>query len=79
MRVLGIFLATFVSAAPSEEKFPVKGFQKLHAMIKPCAGEAPWRSVGWRTSLWEARQEAAKKGLPLFVWGLNNGHPEGKT
>jgi hypothetical protein len=53
-------------------------FTKLHALIKPRRGEAPWADLSWETSLSEARKKAAALGKPLFVWKAN-GDPIGCT
>ena len=48
----------------------------LLALIKPAAGEDRWAIIPWRTSLWQARTEAAKEGKPIVVWEMD-GHPLG--
>lgn len=53
-------------------------FSKLHALITPGKGEDQWAQIPWRTSLWEARKEAAAKGKPLLLWEMD-GHPLGCT
>ena len=52
-------------------------FEQLHAELRPDL-EAPWRSIPWRVSLLEARDEAAKQKKPLFIWAMD-GHPLGCT
>lgn len=52
-------------------------FEQLHAELRPDL-EAPWRSIPWRVSLLEAREEAAKQKKPLFIWAMD-GHPLGCT
>jgi hypothetical protein len=53
-------------------------FARLHALVKPAAGEDRWAAVPWRTSLWEARREAAARGKPILLWEMD-GHPLGCT
>jgi hypothetical protein len=48
------------------------------ALIKPSAGEDAFDRIPWRTSLWEARQEAARLGKPILLWEMD-GHPLGCT
>lgn len=52
-------------------------FERLHAALQPEA-DAPWRSIPWRVSLLDARQEAAKQKKPIFIWAMD-GHPLGCT
>jgi hypothetical protein len=49
-------------------------FSRLHALIKPQAGESRWEQIAWHTDVWEARKQAAAEGKMLVIWwGL--GHP----
>jgi len=52
-------------------------FKKLHAQLQPSPDEA-WRQIPWRTSLLEARKEAAQQKKPIFIWAMD-GHPLGCT
>jgi hypothetical protein len=56
----------------------VDQFDKLHALIKPAAGEQKWAEVPWLASLWEARRRAAAEGKPILLWEMD-GHPLGCT
>lgn len=49
--------------------------EKLHRELIPAKTE-PWETIGWRTDLLAAREEAVKAGKPLFLWAMN-GHPLG--
>lgn len=49
-------------------------FAKLHALIKPLAGEEKWQQIPWLTDLWEARRKAAAEGKPILLWEMD-GHP----
>jgi hypothetical protein len=60
------------------EPIPAAQFAPLHALVKPAAGEDRWASIPWRTSLWQARQEAARSGKPILLWEMD-GHPLGCT
>ena len=53
-------------------------FAKLHALIKPDAGEEKWARIPWLTSLWQARRKAAEQGKPILLWEMD-GHPLGCT
>jgi hypothetical protein len=64
--------------ARAADPIPASQFDRLHQLIKPAPGEDRWASVPWRTSLWEARQEAARLGKPLVLWEMD-GHPLGCT
>ena len=50
-------------------------FEKLHQMIKPQAGESRWMEIDWYPSVWEARQEAAAEGKPIFLMAGSGGAP----
>jgi hypothetical protein len=60
------------------DPIPPGQFDRLHALIKPEKDEDRWASVGWRTGLWDARQEAARLGKPILLWEMD-GHPLGCT
>jgi hypothetical protein len=60
------------------EPIPAGQFAALHALVKPAAGEDRWTRIPWRTSLWQARQEAAQAGKPILLWEMD-GHPLGCT
>ena len=62
--------------APAAEPLPADQFSTFLALIKPAAGEDRWATIPWRTSLWEARREAAKAGKPIVLWEMD-GHPLG--
>lgn len=48
---------------------------RLQKMILPQPGENPFWQVAWQEDVWEARQQAAAQGKPLFVWGGSEGPP----
>lgn len=54
-------------------------FGKLHALIKPAAGELPWLEIPWLIDLTEARQKAAAEGKPLFLFLGSGSAPIGCT
>jgi hypothetical protein len=64
--------------AGAAEPLAAEEFARLHALIKPAAGEDRWAGVPWRVSLWEARREAAARGKPILLWEMD-GHPLGCT
>ena len=41
---------------------------RLVELIKPKQGEEKFREMPWRTSLWQARVEAAKTGKPVLAF-----------
>jgi hypothetical protein len=43
--------------------------------VQPQAGESRWMQIEWQTSLWTAREMAAKQGKPIFVWYGSGGSP----
>lgn len=53
-------------------------FARLHAMIKPLAGEFAWRDeIPWLLSLGEARAKAVAEGKPILIWNAADGSPLG--
>jgi hypothetical protein len=64
--------------ARAADPIPPEKFDELRALVRPCEGEDKWAAVPWRTSLWEARVEAAAKGKPILLWEMD-GHPLGCT
>ncbi len=49
---------------------------QLRKAIRPAAGEDPFDTIPWETSLWEARRKAAADGKPVLLWEMD-GHPLG--
>ena len=75
MVLLGVALPR---AARAAEPIPPEQFARLHALIKPAPDEDAWARIPWRTSLWQARREAAAQGKPILLWEMD-GHPLGCT
>ena len=53
----------------------VDSLETLHSLIRPVEKEAPWTEIAWMTSLWQARERAAREGKPLLLWGAGGGGP----
>ncbi|MBW3539461.1 MAG: hypothetical protein KY476_04255 [Planctomycetes bacterium] len=79
-RALPLAAVVSLAAVLADAAEPVSpaAFEKLHALIAPDAGEDQWTQIPWRTSLWEARVEAARQGKPILLWEMD-GHPLGCT
>ena len=69
------FLFSF-SAGCASEPSKLDHLDKLHALIKPQAGEEKFMRIPWLTSLWDARKQAAAEGKPILLWEMD-GHPLG--
>ena len=52
-------------------------FDKLHAQIRPQAGESRYLEIPWLLSVHEARVRAAADGKPILLWAGWNGAPVG--
>ncbi len=81
MRFSSFLLAGLCLAAQqacAAEPIPAGQLPSLHALVKPAADEDRWARIPWRTSLWQARQEAARAGKPILLWEMD-GHPLGCT
>lgn len=58
------------------QQIPDDQFRKVHDLVRASETEAPWAEVPWMTSLWRARERAAKEGKPLLIWAAGGGgHP----
>ena len=73
-----VILPVLAASASAAEPLAPETFEKLHALVTPDAGEDEWTQIPWRTSLWEARIEAAREGKPILLWEMD-GHPLGCT
>jgi hypothetical protein len=67
--------AAFVPALADTTPLPTAQVEKLHALIKPQAGESRWMEIDWYPNVWEARQKAAAEGKPLFLMAGSGGAP----
>lgn len=68
--------AVFLALAPREIAPVTRAeMEKLHRELIPAKAQ-PWETIGWRTDLLAACEEAEKAGKPLFLWAMN-GHPLG--
>jgi hypothetical protein len=65
-------------AARSAETLSPEQFKQVRALVKPDPDEEKWTQIPWLSSLWEARQQAAKEGKPILLWEMD-GHPLGCT
>lgn len=71
-------MITLLLALALTQDAPTDSFDRLHATIRPAEKEAPWSDIPWMTSLWQARERAAREGKPLLIWGAGGGgHPLG--
>ena len=69
--MISVILALALCQQPGNDSF-----ERLHSMIRPAEKEAPWAEIPWMTSLWQARERAAREGKPLLIWGAGGGgHP----
>ena len=73
--ILPVSLA-FLPALPAAEPIRPEQFDKLHALISPSKDEEKFLAIPWQTSLWDARQKAAREGKPILIWEMD-GHPLG--
>jgi hypothetical protein len=51
-----------------------RSFDALREYILPRPDELRWQEVPWRTTFWDAVQEAQTTGRPILLWAMN-GHP----
>jgi hypothetical protein len=70
--VAAIGPASRLTAAPPSDA----ELAALLKTIRPAAGEDEFATIPWQTSLWAAREKAAKEGKPILLWEMD-GHPLG--
>jgi hypothetical protein len=75
---LPVLLAAAVAVNADPAKPPLGDTEYASALtaIRPAPGEDRFAQIPWHTSLWEARQAAAKEGKPILLWEMD-GHPLG--
>ena len=49
-------------------------FAGLRDFIRPTPAELRWQEIPWRTTFWDAVQEAQATDKPILAWAMN-GHP----
>ena len=78
-----VFLATatVLSSATllANEPLHYAELDRLLTVIKPQAGESPWREIDWLTDVTEARQRAIAEDKPLVIFTAADGSPLGRT
>jgi hypothetical protein len=76
---LPITTALSTSALLADEALPPVELDRLLTLIKPQAGESPWREIDWLTDVTEARQRAIAEDKPLVIFTAADGSPLGRT
>jgi hypothetical protein len=71
--------ATILPSLPANEPLPLAELERLLTVIKPQAGESPWREINWLTDVTEARQRAIAEDKPLVIFTAADGSPLGRT
>jgi hypothetical protein len=84
MKILTHILLAAVAVLPSatllaNEPLPQGEIDRLLTVIKPQAGESPWREIDWLTNVTEARQRAIAEDKPLVIFTAADGSPLGRT
>ena len=51
-------------------------FDTVKKLVPPQAKEDEFDKIPWLTSIWAAREKAAKEGKPILLWEMD-GHPLG--
>ena len=71
-----VLSAITARAEPAKPALTEAEYASALKAIRPAAGEDRFAQIPWLTSLWEARQKAAKEGKPILLWEMD-GHPLG--
>ena len=71
-------IPAFLAATLTAQAGPLSDAEYASVLktVRPAAGEDKFDQVPWLTSLWQARQQAAKEGKPILLWEMD-GHPLG--
>jgi hypothetical protein len=72
-------LAVRCSAAEPLANIDAADFDRLHKVIKPQAGESPWRDIRWYTNVTEARRAAIAEDKPIVILTAADGSPLSRT
>ncbi len=64
------------SAAPKQDALTRAEFDLVKKFVPPQANEDEFDKIPWLTSIWAAREKAAKEGKPILLWEMD-GHPLG--
>lgn len=73
---LGLLVALTIPPAPAGEQLTPAEFAAVRKAVLPMAGEDDFDKIPWLTSIWDAREKAAKEGKPILLWEMD-GHPLG--
>lgn len=63
-----------VTDAPVSQTLSEQTFAGLRDFIRPTPDETRWQEIPWRTTFWNAVQEAQATDKPILAWAMN-GHP----
>lgn len=74
--VLTYILAALLAGQETPGPEDLAGLLKI---VKPQAGESPWREIPWLTSVREARERAVAEGKPIVVFTAADGSPLSRT
>lgn len=69
-------LGTTLAQADEPQGLTKLQYQQTLDEVRPGVFEDAYALIPWQTSLWEARELAAKEGKPILLWEMD-GHPLG--
>ena len=75
----GIAMLALLSWPARSAGFDGADFDRLLTVIKPQAGESPWRDIRWMTDVTAARARAVAEDKPLVIFTAADGSPLGRT
>ncbi|MEM7012743.1 MAG: hypothetical protein AAF585_14810 [Verrucomicrobiota bacterium] len=75
--LIASLIALFTISAAAESSRAE--LDRLLEIIKPQAGESPWRDIAWMTDITTARQRAVAEDKPLVIFTAADGSPLGRT
>lgn len=75
--IVALLLGGFVSAGQGAAPVALDeaAFGRLHQLIQRQPGESRWMEIDWHPNVWEAREQAAAEGKPIFLLAGSGGAP----
>ncbi len=67
------------SSLADQPPIPHTELDRLLTLIKPQAGESPWREIDWLTDVTEARRRAIAEDKPMVIFTAAHGSPLERT
>lgn len=71
-----LIVGSLFAEQKASEHLTAANARSIHQLCQPLEAENQWRSIPWHSNIWQAREQAAKEGKPVYLWEMD-GHPLG--